>query len=191
LFLSEDSIVVKNNSPKKSNKNKKRTVAKSRVTNRKQKKQRRKLNKEIKSQFYEKCPGVALKWPLKKNSFWISSHYGRRRRYKGKVKIHEGIDLAASSGTRVMSAEDGNVIFAGLKSGYGKVIVIKHKDNIKTIYAHLSKIFVSKEDYISRGSIIGLVGATGNARGRRDPSHLHFELIINDKKYNPLLHLTW
>ena len=176
---------------KKVNKKKNRASVKSRVINRKNKSTKRKWNKKAKSQFYEKYPGVVLKWPLKKNSFWISSHYGRKRKYKGKVKLHEGIDLAASSGTKVMSANAGTVIFAGLKSGYGKIIVIEHKNNIRTVYAHLSKIFVSSGTHVKCGSIIGLVGATGNARGSRDPSHLHFELIINDKKYNPLLHLTW
>ena len=103
--------------------------------------------------------------------------------------MHHGVDLAACSGTPVKSALSGTVIYAENRAGYGKCVDIKHKDLIETRYAHLSKIFVKSGDLVLTGQKIGLVGATGNVRGKNDPSHLHFELIVNGIRYNPLLHI--
>lgn len=104
--------------------------------------------------------------------------------------MHGGIDLAAPEGTPVYAAEEGRIIETSVKtSGFGKSIVIEHQNNVKTRYAHLSKILVEEDQYIQQGEIIGLVGSTGNTRGRVNAAHLHFEILINDKKYNPILHI--
>ncbi len=105
--------------------------------------------------------------------------------------MHGGIDLAAPEGTPVYAAEGGKVIETSVKtSGFGKSIVLEHENNVKTRYAHLSKILVEEDQYVQKGEKIGLVGSTGNTRGRVNAAHLHFEILINDKKYNPILHIT-
>lgn len=128
---------------------------------------------------------------MKKNTFWKSSPFGiRYNKIKKKYEMHGGIDLAAPEGTPVYAAEEGRIIETSVKtSGFGKSIVIEHENNVKTRYAHLSKILVEEDQYIQQGEIIGLVGSTGNTRGRVNAAHLHFEILINNKKYNPILHI--
>ncbi|MGE5604931.1 MAG: LysM peptidoglycan-binding domain-containing M23 family metallopeptidase [Bacteroidota bacterium] len=109
----------------------------------------------------------------------LTSRYGRRW-----GRMHSGIDLAAPGGTPVRTAASGRVVFTGWNGGYGRFIKIDH-GNYQTNYGHLSKIIVSNGTYVQKGALIGLVGATGRAYG----SHLHFELEIDGKKVDPLMHL--
>jgi LysM repeat protein len=93
---------------------------------------------------------------------------------------HEGVDLAAPTGTPVHAAGGGTVVFAGWNSyGYGNVVVIAHGP-VFTIYGHLSAYRVSCGQSVSAGNIIGAVGSTGNSSG----SHLHFEM--RDANWNPV-----
>lgn len=108
---------------------------------------------------------------------YISSSYGNRH-----GKMHTGIDLAANYGTLVYSWKAGTVIFAGYKGNYGNFIEIEHNDGTVSRYAHLSKILVSKGQYISKGQNIGKVGSTGNSTG----NHLHFEVKVNGNFVNPI-----
>ena len=89
----------------------------------------------------------------------------------GRPQWHYGVDIAAASGTRVGSYDNGKVIFAGQQKGYGNVVYIQHKDGSQTIYAHLSKIDVEKGQNIIGNQKIGEVGNTGVGTG----NHLHFE----------------
>ncbi len=100
----------------------------------------------------------------------------------GVWKKHEGVDYAAPTGTPVRSVGDGVVDFAGVQNGYGNIIILKHRDNYKTVYAHLSRILVRKGESVSQGQNIGAVGATGWATG----PHLHFEYRINNVYRDPL-----
>lgn len=97
-------------------------------------------------------------------------------------KAHQGVDYAAPTGTAVRSVGDGVVDFAGVQNGYGKVIILKHRNNYKTVYAHLSRIQVHKGENVNQGQSIGAVGATGWATG----PHLHFEYRINGVYHDPL-----
>jgi len=97
-------------------------------------------------------------------------------------KKHQGVDYAAPTGTPVRSVGDGVVDFAGVQNGYGNVIILKHSNNYKTVYAHLSRINVRKGESVNQGQNIGAVGATGWATG----PHLHFEYRINDVYRDPL-----
>jgi len=97
-------------------------------------------------------------------------------------KKHQGVDYAAPTGTPVRSVGDGVVDFAGVQNGYGNVIILKHRNNYKTVYAHLSRILVHKGQSISQGQNIGAVGATGWATG----PHLHFEYRVNGVYRDPL-----
>ena len=89
-----------------------------------------------------------------------------------RIHSNNGIDISAECGSPVYAANSGVVIesFDGWNGGYGNYIVIKH-DKFETLYGHLSQRFVEVGDYVEKGSLIGLVGATGKATG----CHLHFE----------------
>ena len=110
-------------------------------------------------------------YPITQSS--VSSPFGFRLHPTQKVlKHHDGIDLAAPVGTQVRSAADGEVIFAGTFGTYGKLIVIQHERGFTTHYGHLSKINVSLGQIVTAGSVIGLVGCSGEVTG----AHLHFEV---------------
>lgn len=102
------------------------------------------------------------------------------------LPAHPAIDLGASTGTTVRAADDGIVAQAGWSSyGYGNYVAINHYDGYQTLYAHLSRIDVSPGEAVARGEQIGAVGSTGRSTG----PHLHFEVILNGRSYNPLLYL--
>lgn len=118
----------------------------------------------------------------------ISSRFSINRMHPIlKVKRpHYGIDYAAPYGTNVKAAANGKVIFAGTKSGYGKVVEISHENGLKTLYAHLSKITAKRGQKIKTGQVIGKVGSSGLSTG----AHLHFGLYRNNKPINPLSNIN-
>lgn len=97
-------------------------------------------------------------------------------------KAHLGVDYAAPTGTAIRSVGDGVVEFAGVQNGFGNVVILKHRSQHSTVYAHLSRINVRKGESISQGQNIGAVGATGWATG----PHLHFEFRVNGVHHDPL-----
>ncbi len=94
---------------------------------------------------------------------------------------HNGIDYAAPHGTTVRTVGDGTVDFAGTQSGYGNIVIIKHRNNQQTAYAHLSRVDVKAGESVSQGQTIGAVGSTGWATG----PHLHFEFRVNGEYQDP------
>jgi murein DD-endopeptidase MepM/ murein hydrolase activator NlpD len=105
---------------------------------------------------------------------------------RGFTYYHLGVDIANNTGTPVYAADDGYVMLAGLDTwGYGLQIVLNHGNGYKTRYAHLSKILVKGGQIVKRGEKIGLVGSTGRSTG----PHLHFEVIKNDVRVDPVLYL--
>jgi len=118
-------------------------------------------------------------WPCEGT---ISSPYGFRihpiLRYKF---FHSAIDIANIHGTTVRSTADGIVLFAGIQRGYGKVLVIGHGNQYKTIYAHLSKILVKKGEFVEKGQEVAKMGSSGRSTG----SHLHYEIHYKNKPINP------
>jgi murein DD-endopeptidase MepM/ murein hydrolase activator NlpD len=99
---------------------------------------------------------------------------------------HDGIDIAAAKGTSVQAAADGTVLYAGDEvKGYGNLIIIRHKGNIITVYAHNDRNLVTEGTEVKAGENIGTVGKTGNAA----KSHLHFEVRVNEKPTDPRLYL--
>lgn len=118
----------------------------------------------------------------------ISSHYGNRKHpTKKRKKFHCGIDLVAKESASVYAAANGRITFAGKKNGYGNTIEIEHSPNVRTIYAHLDSIFVSKGQGIARGVTIGQQGNTGIAT----KEHLHFEIRVKGKHINPYDFLSY
>ncbi len=103
-----------------------------------------------------------------------------------KLAFHEGLDLAPGFGARVVASQDGRVLFANLKNGYGKVIILDHGAGLTSWYAHLDEILVKPNQWVKQGELIGKVGNTGRVTG----PHLHFEVRLNGKPQNPLLYLA-
>lgn len=97
-------------------------------------------------------------------------------------KEHLGVDYGAPTGTAVRSVGDGVVDFAGVQNGFGNVVIIKHRNNNTTLYAHLSRINVRKGQAVSQTDTIGAVGSTGWATG----PHLHFEFRVDGVHHDPL-----
>ncbi len=115
----------------------------------------------------------------------VSSVFTKRRFHPvlKKYRAHLGIDYAARSGTPIMAAGSGKVVFAGFSRGYGKLIKIRHSDGYMTLYAH-QKSFrrgIKNGKYVKKGQVIGYVGSTGLSTG----PHLHFGLYKNGRAINP------
>lgn len=108
-----------------------------------------------------------------------SQYFYKTGKYKSVA--HNGVDFAASVGTTIYSAEDGEVVAIGnqdkycYRRGFGKFIVIKHENNLTTLYAHLSLQLVKVGDTVKRGEAIGYVGSTGFSTG----PHLHFTVYFS------------
>ena len=96
--------------------------------------------------------------------------------------FHYGLDISGVSNYTIKAADDGTVVFTGVKGGYGNAVIIDHGNGTETLYAHLKSISVSYGDKVAKGQKIGIMGSTGNSTG----VHLHFEIIVNGVKKNPL-----
>lgn len=117
-------------------------------------------------------------WPVAGN---LESTFGIRNNSR-----HDGIDIAAPEGTPIKASDDGTVVYESSElRGYGNVIIIKHKDDFYTVYAHNKKNNVKMNDRVKKSDVIALVGSTGNATG----SHLHFEVRQGKTVRNPLFYL--
>jgi len=99
-------------------------------------------------------------------------------------RAHTGVDFAAPKGTRVLSAAEGTVVFAGWKNGYGNAVEIKHGGAITTLYGHLSGLAsnIRSGSRVRQGEVVGFVGATGWATG----PHLHYEFKIGGMHQDPM-----
>ena len=96
-------------------------------------------------------------------------------------KKHFGIDVAASKKEKVISAAEGMVVFNGIDSELGKVLVLSHPNGFFTLYGHLDTIFVNNREIINANSVIALVGTTGVTSG----PHLHFEIWKDNELIDP------
>jgi len=114
------------------------------------------------------------------SGYTLSSTFGYRW-----GALHEGIDLACSTGTTIVASDGGTVVYAGWFSGYGNMIEIDHGNGVHTRYGHCSAIDVTVGEKVYQGQKIGEVGNTGNSYG----SHCHFEIRINGTPVNPLRYL--
>lgn len=127
--------------------------------------------------------GGTFMWPLPATNNVITCPYGMRKHpITGVRKLHTGIDLRASTGTKVYAANSGTVTTSGYSSAWGNYIIISHGGGLTTLYAHLSRRSVSKGNKVKRGDIIGYTGNTGYSTG----PHLHFEIDKNGTPYDPL-----
>ena len=131
-----------------------------------------KLNKDTKA-----IKGFFI-WPVQG---LLTSKFGNRN-----GRHHDGIDIGARKGTPIVAAADGKVMFSGWgPTGYGLMVIIKHKNNLTTVYAHNSHIHVHKNQVVKQRQKIASVGSTGRSTG----PHLHFEVRNDSHAYNPLQYL--
>ena len=116
----------------------------------------------------------------------ISSTFSKGRFHPilNRMRAHQGVDLAAPTGTRIKASGDAVVNFVGRKGGYGNVIVLKHDNGVSTVYGHLSAFAdgLRKGQQIEQGDIIGYVGMSGLATG----PHLHYEFLVSGSHRDPL-----
>ena len=110
-------------------------------------------------------------WPAPA-SYIITSDYGWRVRDNGTARMHYGIDIGAGYGCNVLAADGGRVITTYYHWSYGNFVIIDHGNGYRTLYAHMSRVYVSPGQKVSQGEVIGLVGNTGDSNG----AHLHFEV---------------
>lgn len=117
----------------------------------------------------------------------VSSPFGMRLSpWRRGRHLHTGVDIRARTGTPVRTSAAGTVVFAGRDSGgYGTTVVVDHGGDVKTLYGHLSGIYVRTGQRIPRGTVVGAVGSTGRSTG----AHLHFEVRIGNVPVDPMLYL--
>ena len=115
--------------------------------------------------------------------FAVNSAFGMRRLPGQQARRHEGVDIAAPTGTGVLVAAEGRVLRTGYDAdGYGRFIEVQHPNGMSSLYGHLSRIDVASGDAVAPGQRIGLVGSTGRSTG----PHLHFEVRRGDRQINPV-----
>ena len=121
--------------------------------------------------------GAGLIWPVRGS---VTSEYGPRW-----GRMHEGIDIAAPTGTPIRAAKAGEVIFVGSQGGYGNITIVDHGGGFTTVYPHQSRFGTSEGAQVSQGQVIGYVGCSGSCTG----PHLHFETRVSGSAQNPRRYL--
>jgi murein DD-endopeptidase MepM/ murein hydrolase activator NlpD len=115
-------------------------------------------------------------WPVP-DSFRITSKFGPRGR-----SFHTGVDIGVDSGSTVLAADDGTVVFAGWAGAFGILVSVDHGNGYVTKYAHNSRVLVSEGQRVERGQQIARSGNTGNSTG----PHVHFEIVRHGAPLNPM-----
>lgn len=116
-------------------------------------------------------------WPVQGS---LRSPFGIRS--QGGADLHRGVDLEADVGTPVRPILDGRVRFTGTMEGYGNVIWVDHSAELLSVYAHLSEIEVEPLQQVSKSTVIGKTGASGNVSG----PHLHLEVWRWGREVDPV-----
>ena len=135
-----------------------------------------KVNTSTSISYNKPTLGINLIRPI---SGTITSRFGAVS--SRRVSKHTGLDIAASTGTKIKAAAGGTVTFSGYKGSFGYMVVINHGNGIETYYAHCSKLYVTAGKQVNQGDVIAAVGNTGNSTG----PHLHLEVRVNGVAYNP------
>ncbi|MCT4596079.1 MAG: M23 family metallopeptidase [Anaeromicrobium sp.] len=120
------------------------------------------------------------KWPTHGR---ITSKFGYRLSpLTNRRQFHKGIDIANKTGTNILSAANGIVVFSDRMSGYGNTLIISHGYGYRTVYAHNQRNLVKVGQKVTKGQLIAKMGNTGRSTG----PHVHFEVHYNGKRINPM-----
>ena len=135
----------------------------------------------------ERLAAMPAIMPVRKNQCKLVSGFGSRYHpILHRHRMHTGVDLTARKGTPVYATADGKVTTAGRDgkglSGYGITVIVNHGYGFQTLYAHLNDVTVKPGQKVKRGELVGHIGSTGLAQG----PHLHYEVIQNGNKVNPV-----
>lgn len=127
-----------------------------------------------------------LHWPVPSTSR-VTSNFNPSRVHpiSGEVKPHTGTDIADSgiNDAPSVAMQSGTVIYSGWMGTYGNIVIINHGNGLQTRYAHLNKPLVGKGEQVDAGQPVGLIGSTGSSTN----PHLHFEIRVNGKAYDPMV----
>lgn len=118
--------------------------------------------------------------PVKKG--WLSSRFGMRNDpITGDRAWHNGIDFAGKEGAEVITVAAGVVVYAGERSGYGRMVEVNHGGGFSTRYGHHKDLTVNVGDIVKKGQVVGLMGSSGRSTG----PHVHFEVYKNGRVVDP------
>lgn len=120
-----------------------------------------------------------LLWPVTGGR--LSSAFGERG-----ARFHDGIDIAAPTGSPVQASERGVVEYSGYRRGYGNVVVVRHAPGLSTVYAHNQSNWVRPGQRVRRGEVIAAVGETGKTTG----PNLHFEVWVGKRLVDPMRYFS-
>ena len=142
------------------------------------------LSEEMRPSLLALCGGIAvadgaLCWPLPGHTY-ISCHFGEVDAFGNAG--HRGTDIPAPEGTPILAAHSGTVLVSGWNDSYGNQVLLDNGAGLSTRYAHMSQTAVTAGEAVTAGQVIGYVGSTGDSTG----NHLHFEVMQNGMRMNPL-----
>lgn len=143
------------------------------------------LSDEMRPTLLALCGGIGiiedgeLCWPLPGHTY-ISCNFGDDDAYGNSG--HRGTDIPAPEGTPILAAHSGTVIISGWNNSYGNQVLLDNGAGLSTRYAHMTAAAVSAGETVTAGQVIGYVGNTGDSTG----FHLHFEVMQNGVRVNPL-----
>ena len=142
------------------------------------------LSDEMRPSLLALCGGIAvadgeLCWPLPGHTY-ISCHFGEVDAFGNAG--HRGTDIPAPEGTPILAAHSGTVLVSGWNDSYGNQVLLDNGAGLSTRYAHMTQTAVTAGEAVTAGQVIGYVGSTGDSTG----NHLHFEVMQNGVRMNPL-----
>ena len=146
------------------------------------------LSEEMRPSLLALCGGIAvadgaLCWPLPGHTY-ISCHFGEVDAFGNAG--HRGTDIPAPEGTPILAAHSGTVLVSGWNDSYGNQVLLDNGAGLSTRYAHMTQTAVTAGEAVTAGKIIGYVGSTGDSTGDSTGNHLHFEVMQNGVRMNPL-----
>lgn len=126
---------------------------------------------------------IPLAFPIDAENYVTSAYGARKDPFTKRPTKHSGMDIASYKLAPIIATANGKIKFVGRRSGYGRVVEIDHGYGFKTRYAHLEKTYVKRGQKVEKGEKIAGMGSTG----RSTSTHLHYEIIFEDRTYNPKL----